>query len=219
MWFTAPIGLVMLFAIFYLLATGKPRANQTYLRESLYRINFDYLPETPLNHGWKLLKEEKSEDVPEFFNVPNDSPISTGLTIKPKGWYGLEHDIVPQALVSNHLKFSAKVASDGRIYARVKVASRDGSFTKDVWLGFFHSDVAKVQALDPKSGEYGLSISGKRIAYGWVSYDISLPDEVNRAMGEQGLVHQQILKIRLRGLMSISAIELYLAERASATIS
>jgi hypothetical protein len=217
MWITGPIGLVMLFAIFYLLATGKPRANQTY--SPLYRIDFDYLPELPVNHGWKLVKEEKSEDAPEFFNVPNESPISTGLTIKPNGWYGLEHDIIPQALVSNHLKFSAKFASDSRIYARVRVSSRDGAFTKSVWLRFFHSDVAKMQAFDPKSEEYGLSISGKRVSSGWVSYDVSLVDEVNRAMGEQGLIFQQILKVRLRGPMSISAIELDLADKVSSTIS
>ena len=225
MWVTIPIGLAMFLTVVYLLATGNHQTRLSDGTESvptverLYLIDFDYLPELPVNHGWKLVKEEKSEDAPEFSNVPNESPISTGLTIKPKGWYGLEHDIIPQALVSNHLKFSAKFASDSRIYARVRVTSRDRAFTKSVWLRFFHSDVAKVQAFDPKSEEYGLSISGKRISSGWVSYDVSLADEVNRAMGEQGLVYRQILKIRLRGPMSISAIELHLADRVSPTIS
>jgi len=56
--------------------------------------------------------------------------------------------------------------------------------------------------------ECSVAIYGKHIRGGWTAYDLSLVDEVHDCFGSQGLGYNALFKIRLRGAISISAIDL-----------
>lgn len=175
--------------------------------EELGKIAFNYLPDSPLNHGWRLLEEVRVSSKPRFTAVPHEVPVPGGLSIAPTGWYGINYDLDQYAMRCDRLRFTANFGSDGRLYARVRVTSRDGrTVAKEKWLQ--HAPVGGYVA-ERTADECVVSISGKYAGNGWTAYDLSLADEVHACFSADGFVFRQLLSIRLRGTLSISAIELW----------
>jgi hypothetical protein len=52
-------------------------------------------------------------------------------------------------------------------------------------------------------------VYGKPLKDGWLSFVLFLPDEIQRAYAREGFTYSALIKIRLRGSLSISPIELY----------
>jgi len=171
----------------------------------LERIAFDYLPDTPLSHGWSLVQETRPGSLPSFAALPLDAPIAGGLSITPTGWYGIEYIVPPHAVGSDRLKFIAKFAESGRLYVYVRTTSQDGSVPKMKWIQ--HTPLP-VEPQTATAEECSVTISGRHIRRGWTTYDLSLVDEVHDCFGSQGLGYNALFRIRLRGAISISAIDL-----------
>jgi hypothetical protein len=177
----------------------------------LRKITFEYVPrESPLDHGWSLLKEDRAGVEPAFSAPPVGAPASTGLSIKPSGWYGIEYSIL-EALSTrcNALAFRANFATDGRVYTFLQLPSAVvGQKAKERWIQFG-------VGLGPSrvEGNEGIvSLIGTEIGGGWGSFDVLLDAAVQSTFGEQGLVygeHGKLLKIRFRGGLSISDLELF----------
>jgi hypothetical protein len=109
----------------------------------------------------------------------------------------------------NRLIFAANFGTDGKAYAFVRMPSRVvGRSFEERWIQMGVN--IEPTRLD---GEEGIvELIGKGLRDGWVSFDVSLDDAVARTFGRRELFygeHGKLLKIRLRGALSISEIELY----------
>jgi hypothetical protein len=179
---------------------------------SLGKIPFGYLPhESPLDHGWALLKEDATGQIPPTFSsLPADTPVPVGLAIKPNGWYGMDYVIVEaQKTRCNRLIFAANFGTDGNVYTFVNMPSRVvGRAPEERWIR-----LGVNLGSDRTDGNEGIvSIIGKELRGGWVSFDVSLNDVVERSFGKRHLFygeHGKLLKVRFRGTLSISEVEFY----------
>jgi hypothetical protein len=66
--------------------------------------------------------------------------------------------------------------------------------------------------IDDRYNEGVLSISGKPLRGGWESFDLVLDDVVRDTFGKRGFIYGaygKLLRIRLRGSLSISPIGFY----------
>ena len=179
---------------------------------SMGKIRFDYLPqESPLVHGWALRKEIATGPVPPTFSsLSANAPVAIGLSIKPNGWYGMDYPIAEaQKTRCNRLIFAANFGIDGKAYAFLHMPSRIvGGTSEERWI-----QMGVNVGPDRIEGDEGIvGIIGKELRDGWVSFDVSLPDIVERTFGKRQLFfgeHGKLLRIRFRGSLSISEVELY----------
>jgi hypothetical protein len=179
---------------------------------SMGKIPFDYLPqESPLVHGWALRKEDATGPVPPTFSALSaNAPVSVGLSIKPNGWYGMDYPITEaQTTRCNRLIFVANFGTDGKVYAFLHMPSRVvGGAPEERWIQMGVN--VGPDRIDGVEGIVG--IIGKELRGGWVSFDVSLVDIVERTFGKRQLFYGEygkLLKIRFRGSLSISEVEFY----------
>jgi hypothetical protein len=168
-------------------------------------IRFDYLPQSPLMHGWKLAYEDPGP--PPSFRSATDAPNQDGLAIKVDRKYAIYYELPPNAGICDRIRFAARFTSSTMFFTRVDVISRDRSHPETVDLKFY---VGKRNPI-PTPGwpkEWTLWVTGETLAAGWMSFEISLPDVVRRTFGTHGLMYDRLRGIRLRGSLSISPIEL-----------
>lgn len=179
---------------------------------SMGKIPFDYLPhESPSVHGWALLKEDATGSIPPTFSsLSANAPVSVGLSIKPNGWYGMDYPITEaQKTRCNRLIFVANFGTDGKVYAFLHMPSRVvGGTPEERWI-----QMGVNVGPDRIDGNEGIAgIIGKELRDGWVSFDVSLVDIVERTFRKRQLFygeHGKLLKIRFRGSLSISEVEFY----------
>jgi hypothetical protein len=179
---------------------------------SMGKIPFNYLPqESPSGHGWALLKEDATGIIPPTFSsLSASAPVTIGLSIRPNGWYGMDYLIVEaQKTRCNRLIFAANFGIDGKVYAFLHMPSRIvGGTPEERWI-----QMGVNVGPDRIEGDEGIvGIIGKELRDGWVSFDVSLVDIVERAFGKRQLFygeHGKLLKIRFRGSLSISEVEFY----------
>jgi len=182
------------------------RSNSSAVEHFVWRIGFDYLPDSPLTHGWEFVKEDGAIS-PQLLPLLPGAPVSPGLQIVPAGWYGIEHSVSLDGKTCDTLSFAAKFSDLGRFYVFVEVTSMDGStVVQRKWLRFRASNFAETPTSDRTGNEWGLSMTGRSLGQDWRAYDIALRENVRDAIGNQGLIYRQVLKVRLRGALSISAI-------------
>jgi hypothetical protein len=187
-------------------------AVETTAAVSMGKIPFDYLPqESPSVHGWALLAEKATGPIPPTFSsLSANAPVSIGLSIKPNGWYGMDYPITEaQKTRCNRLIFAANFGTDGKVYAFLHVPSRIvGGTPEERWIQMgVNVGPGRIE------GDEGIvGIIGKELRDGWVSFDVSLVDIVERTFGKRHLFygeHGKLLKIRFRGSLSISEVEFY----------
>jgi hypothetical protein len=169
------------------------------------KINFDYLPDSPTKHGWNL-KVDPGELLPEFSAAP-DTPIPGSLLISSHGKYALDYEVGPSGSLSNFVELALKPSKGSVVYARIKVRSRDGSESAEVWLAHSIGNEPP-KRFDPPI-EWQVSVPGEILDNEWLLLKLSILDEVQNTFGRDGWVYQSLVRIRLRGSMSISPITLY----------
>jgi len=176
----------------------------------LAKIPFDYLPsESPTANGWVLVKEDRAGVAPIFSSLSVGGPVSTGLSIKSRGWYGVEYHVShAQSSRCNLLSFWANFATDGRIYVNLQLPSIFVDRKPETrWIQFgVHLGPAR------REGTEGIvSIIGSGPVEGWDFFNLSLDDAVKSTFGDEGLTygeHGKLLRIRIRGTLSLSEIKL-----------
>jgi hypothetical protein len=182
--------------------------------EPLLRVSFDYLPDSPLKHGWELAPTDETI-APKLTALPNDALVSEGLSIFSPGWSGIHYAIPPFAMVANRLKFTAKFSQNGRFYVLAKMTSKDASSAmQDGWIQF--TPIPNPQMPSQSGNERKTSLSGTHLGNGWMKYDITLDYEVRKLYGHDGLIFSHLLSLRIRGTVQISAIELYEPQKVAA---
>lgn len=127
----------------------------------LESIGFDYLPDSPIKHGWTLAKEDGAT-VPSFAACQSPEGVSPALSIHPNGRYALDHDVPAHAASADGLKFAAKLSSNGRVYTLLRLTSQDGVTVKrDCWIQ--HSPQPGDESPDDATGaERVVSIPARR---------------------------------------------------------
>lgn len=177
----------------------------------LGKITFEYLPrESPLDHGWSLLKEERTGVRPMFSALPAGAPASKGLSIKPLGWYGIDYSIVEAvSTMCNTLVFRANFATDGKIYTLLQMPSTVvGQKAEEKWIQFgVNRGPNRIEA-----GVGIVTLHGAETDRGWELFNVSLDEAVDSTFGQQGLIYGEygkLLKIRIRGSLSISELEMF----------
>lgn len=165
----------------------------------LGQINFSYLPGSPLDNGWRLA----DKNTPAIrFSVPSD--CNSGLEVRAED--AIDYDVQKYQRVCNRVKFDAKLDHGSYVYARLQLVSKDGhSVSKQQWIA---CDIADKPPRQVSVDEW--CIYRKPRNDGWTTFDLFLPDEVERTFGRaKGLRLSAFLGIRLRGSVSVSPILLY----------
>lgn len=181
---------------------------------TLGKISFDYLPhESPLSHGWAFA-DEGANPTAEFSRLSTDAPVHFGLSIKPTCRYALDYFIKEaQYTKCNRLIFAARFGTDGVIYTQLEIPSTVvGAKPLKRWIQF-GVNIGPTR-FEESWTEGIVELVGNQLRDGWMSFDVSLDDAVAKTFGKQGFFygdHGKLLRIRLRGTLSLSEIELYRA--------
>jgi len=174
------------------------------------QVKFDYLPDSPEKHRWKIgleSEKEKSENLsaPEFF-IAKGSPIPGSLGISHSDRYYMDLEVDQTQGMSDLIEFYCKYIREGAFYLKVKVTSRDESQSRLVWLCYLPASEEARKAFE---NEWQVPIPGEVLEDGWTAARISIADEISKTFGNDGWVHRSIKIIRLRGSLSISPITFY----------
>jgi hypothetical protein len=159
----------------------------------------------PLGHRWTPNVQGAAS--PSFLPLPG-APIANSVAIRGPWDPGIDHEVEPYPGFCKRLKYAASFPGHAAVYTYVRVVAPDGA-THRKWLqhvlGRGDEPIGDVDMTDERK----IFVSGKPLNDGWLSFDLFLPDEVQRAYPLDGFTYSGLIKIRLRGSLSISPIELY----------
>jgi hypothetical protein len=173
-------------------------------------IRFDYLPASPLNNGWTVAYGDFTT---ARWSSPSDAPVPGSISIDMDPGCAIETLLEPNATLSNRVKYSAKYSTATMLYMLVGLSSRDGSQTPQKWIRVDVGGGGPYRSSPGYDNEYKLPVEGTLQPNGWRKFDISLPDAVAKTWGTLGWTFRSLQKIRLRGNVAITPIELYQSRR------
>jgi hypothetical protein len=176
-------------------AASQPIAVET----SRDEIRFDYLPDSPLAHGWKSAGWAKHP-------IPTDAawePTSDGgMLMKLSDIYcPIVYQVGTKAALSRRLVCDLTFLTGAELFVLVRL-TRDGSDDRDGGIKFELS--RRQPSYTAKYDEWVLPIDPPSLGNGRHHLDISLTDSVGRTWGQAGWKLSELLKIRIRGHLSIS---------------
>ncbi len=111
--------------------------------------------------------------------------------------------------LANLVEYYVKPTSDGTLYLRVDISSRDRTQTRTVWLRHLIGAGAPHQV---NPSEWSFDVQGEILEDGWTLLKLSVYDEVSSSFGKEGFVYQGLRGIRIRGSLSLSPITFYRVE-------
>jgi hypothetical protein len=167
------------------------------LRElRLGEITFDYLPGSPLAHGWAL---RETNNPPTF-----SANEKHGLSISAKERYALDYEPKPPNGLCGRVELSARYSADAVVYLKVLMEGREAKDSKIGWIAF------RLGNGGPKKeahNEWAVYVAGSE-RVGWVNLRLPLHYYVAQTFGtDQRLVYKELLGLRLRGSLDISPIQ------------
>lgn len=119
----------------------------------------------------------------------------------------IDYSVGGGTVLSKRLVCDFKFGNQAMIFVRVKLATLDNFKTEE---GFIKFEIRGGQIRwVPKYNEWELPIDPPPLGDGWHHLDIDLVDAVNQTWGQKGWRLSELVKIRLRGELSISPIKLY----------
>jgi hypothetical protein len=180
-------------------------------RSRTHAIQFIYRDQ-PTGHMWTLAKEKTAGVQPTLTPVPG-APLPGSVSIGPGGPYALDYEVEPQDMICERVKLAAKISRNTIFYTLVRVAEAGGTNFRSVWLAHVFG-VGNEPPKKTSDSEWTVYTTGEDLGKGWMRFDLSLPEEVLKTYGTEGLVYRdQLLTVRLRGALSISPIDLDRADR------
>jgi hypothetical protein len=173
------------------------------------RINFDYLPDSPLNHGWTLGYKDNVPGPGAKWLVPTDARAPGCISIEMDDLNcAIDFRVSQNGALSDRLACDVKFSDSTMLFVRVQLGSRDGSQTTKLIKYILGTESAS-----PTKGweefEWTLPISPPALPNGWRRLDISFADSVNQTWARFGWSFRSVRMIRLRGKLCISPIRLY----------
>jgi hypothetical protein len=187
-------------------AVGAPISSQT-----VFTLDFKYLPQSPLDHGWK---QEYNADGEAEYGSDLDIPESLRIKIL-KSEVAIEYNLPPHAALADHIEFAAKYTNSTMIFTRLMVASKDGRVQKQVDVKYYYGDLRAVRTSpNPNPGrdaekwlpEQTIYWPAELLSGGRLAFNIDLREAIKLSLGEQGWMFRSIQGVRLRSNLSISPI-------------
>lgn len=162
----------------------------------------DFLPSSPLEHGWRFAELASSAQRPKFYTA-DKAPERGSITICAQGEYKLDYALLENLQCANVAKFLYKLPAS--VYFHVRMISRDGQRHRTGYLGVGHGSDAPHNWND---GEWQVFANAKPLAAGWYSATFALEDAVQQSFGQEGWRFDALLEIRVRGNTTVSPIVL-----------
>lgn len=177
--------------------------------ETVYTLDFKYLPTSPLEKGWT--QPYNADGVAEFGTDPD---IPESLRIKVTKSEIAIHFVLPvHATLVDHVEFTAKYTDRTMIFTRLIVSARDGSNPREVDIKYYYGETRALPTTPPVSAdpkfrlpEHTVYFPAQVLSGGRMAFNIDLVDVVKLALGNQGWIYKSIVAVRLRGNLSISPL-------------
>jgi hypothetical protein len=175
-----------------------------------YRIEFDYLPTSPLERDWK---QAYKPDATATFSA--DPEIRGGLRMEvTNSIFAMDHRIPDYATDCDTLmftaKYSAEKAKETLIFAGIDVTTKDGAERKRCWFKFYHDRTPKASKTsgdiyyNPATELPEQTIWLPALQHDRMIFNINLPEVVKLALGDQGWIYKSIWAVRIRGNLAVS---------------
>jgi hypothetical protein len=130
------------------------------------------------------------------------------LAVLVRQKFAMDYPIVAGAKFARRVTFSAKFTANTMLFLAFELKSEDGKSTvkRDVKL-----KVGSLPAQLTKDypSEYTLWVKGLAQPDGWMSFDLSLPEIIRQTWQNLGWHYESLLRVRLRGSLSISPISFW----------
>jgi hypothetical protein len=210
----AAFALILLIVV--LIKFARAPVEPSSVRQSIGKIEFDYLPAKPTDNGWTRAYKEDGAAV---FSTDHDIYGSLRMEVE-QSEFAMDHPVPAHAVLADHLIFTAKYNNSTdpgimtMIFVRLKVSARNGTNQKEAWFKFYHGHKFAKQTTGNVISDQKLELPEQTIHWparplsnGSMEFHIDLREAVRMALGEAGWIYQSSVKVRLRGNLSISPIE------------
>jgi hypothetical protein len=175
----------------------------------LQKIDFDYT-DSPMEHGWSLIEGDISGIV---FDPISDNFVGDAIMINSPIFYGMDYGI--KSIIAKKVETMEFVANledeSASIYAYVGLVRNSGK-TSTGWLKFKPGEGNPVlTSLQTSEGEDEWLVNIMPVSplgNQWSQYRINIEDATEESFGQDGWHYQQLLKLRVRGNISIDYISL-----------
>src|SRR5271168_1305888 len=135
-------------------------------------ISFDYLPDSPLSHCWKLAEKDTR------FQASASKDRVGALTIEAED--AIDYAVEKYQRVCNRVRFIAKLSERSYVYVKVKFQAPGRTNGPD-W-GWIACDTGVGEPRKESRDEWVISRIPEK--NGWTQFDLFLPDEVQRTYGQ-----------------------------------
>jgi hypothetical protein len=171
-------------------------------------IRFDYLPDSPLNHGWKVGYATNPVPPDAVWKAATDAPILGSMTMElSDAGCAIERQMGRGAALSTQFVCDVKFSDNTMLFIRVGLVTRDESQKRH---GFIKFTLGTGRPFWTKQwDEWTMPINPPPLGNGWHRLEISISDSVVKTWGQNGWILSELLTIRLRGHLGISPIKLY----------
>lgn len=187
------------------LAEERPRPVPGEAFKEIGRVSFDYLPDSPVNHGWTLHVDGEN-GTPPLFSSAQASPTPGAIKIVKNNRYALDYSVNQIQALANMVELYARFEQSACFYVKVKLSSRDGNKVQNGWLAHVLGNGVPTK---PFKDEWKIPVQGNILEGGWVQLKLSVEDEISKTFGADGWIFQELIGFRIRGSASISSVILY----------
>lgn len=196
------------FILGFLIRKRKRNLQPTVQLKKIGQVRFDYLPDSPANHGWNVVLEAEDAKNPKF-SIPYEPPVVGALSISHEGRYYMDYLVDQTQGMTDFIEFYCKYSIDAGFYLNIKVTSRDENRSDSIWICYGPVSGETRQAFVK---EWKMPIPGELLEGGWIAAKILIAEDVMKTFGKDGWVYRTTQRIRLRGSLSISPITFYKVE-------
>lgn len=199
-----PAWLLVLVTAVFLVLIGYLLWRRSKPRNLIQKIGFDYLPVSPLIHGWKLGEGIPPRFTPVSYRLVKKALAIQGVAQPEQRPYALDYNVEPVAKI---VEFVAKFESGAAIYAHVGMAlSKPPSTSAEGWIQF------RIGTSHPERVAYNewlMYVMPTRSKGKWGVFRIDLIDAVKQTLGNDGWTFKQLIGFRLRGNLKLAHISVF----------
>ncbi len=172
-------------------------------------LRFDYLPDSPLNHGWQVSYGEPGATA--RWNPAPDAPTPGSMLVEMDARCAIEHGLSPSAGLCDRVLCEIRFTATTMFFVELELASHDGKTKpgRRTWIKYILSTGEPFPTRDYEKFEWTVPIAGTPLPHGWRRLEMPVAADAIRTWGRDGWELRRLLCVRIRGNLSISAIRFY----------
>lgn len=169
-------------------------------------INFDYINDDPLKHGWEHGVDIGNESNYDFRVIPDEQYSGIlFITLATGNYFDYYLEAVDSIFKKCRIIFKPK--NKAVIYLHIVVRKSAMSPHKDGWLLLGIGDKKPERFKGGHEGWY-IFLIPEKLPNGWFAYDIDIDQEVKKSYGIDGFEFTHLLGFRLRKTMDLAKIQI-----------